>query len=135
MDAPAEQSAEERRQHFRELIASGVSTKDAGELCGYTPRTASEYRRRDRDLIRELAIEAVTDLLPTAVKELRKLVTAAASEAVRLNAIQRVFTQAGLDVPARLDIHTMSDSELDSKLKEALGVSFDELAKLVRQVQ
>ena len=135
MDAPAEQSAEERRQHFRELIASGVSTKDAGELCGYTPRTASEYRRRDRDLIRELAIEAVTDLLPTAVKELRKLVTAAASEAVRLNAIQRVFTQAGLDVPARLDIHTMSDSELDSKLKEALGVPFDELDKLVRQVQ
>ncbi|MHB8413990.1 MAG: hypothetical protein ACYDB1_01150 [Acidiferrobacteraceae bacterium] len=128
-----ELDTEARRQKFRELIASGVSTQDAGRVCNYTEGTAREYRRRDREIIRQLSIEHVQDLLPVAVNQLRALVMSAKSEAVQLNAIARVFTQAGLDVPATVNLHTLSDQELDVKIKEALGVTPAEFETLLRK--
>ncbi len=129
-----ELDSQARRNKFREMIASGVSTQDAGRVCNYTEGTAREYRRRDRDIIRQLSIEHVQDLLPTAVKQLKALVESANSEAVKLNAIARVFTQAGLDVPATVNLHTLSDQELDQKLKEALGVNPAEFEAMIRKV-
>lgn len=127
--SPSEPSAEERRQRFRELLVSGVGTTDAGELVGYTAGTSREYRRRDRAVLREMSIEAVSDLLPVAVKELAKLLTGAQSEAVRLNAIQRVLSQSGLDVPTVLDIHALSDAEIDARLHSALGMTPETIKK------
>lgn len=115
-----ELSPQERRKRFQELIVSGTSTDDAGKLCGYTPATAREYRRRDRQILHELSVEAISDLLPIAVVELRKLLRAD-SEAVRLNAIQRVLSQAGLDAPTVLNIRALSDAEIDARLKLALA--------------
>ena len=113
--------AQERRELFQERIASGMSTADAAELANYTIRTAQEYRRQDRDIIRSLAVEQMTDHVPVAVRELRNLVTGSDSDAVRLNAINRILAAAGLDTIQRHEIRELSDSALNEQMLQACG--------------
>ncbi len=113
--------AEENRNRFRELIARGTPTAVAGAACNYTERTAQEYRRQDRAEIRALAVEALTEHVPIAVRELLKLATNSVSDAVKLNAINRILAADGLDVVQRHEIRELSDQALDNQLLQACG--------------
>ena len=123
--------AQERRDRFDSLIARGYSTTDAGQLCNYSDRTAQEYRRQDRDKIQAASVRYMIDHVPVAVQQLIQLLTQSKSDAVKLNAINRVLAAAGLDVPQKHQITSLSDAELDAQLAAAVGGDSDKAIKIM----
>lgn len=111
----------EAEQKLCDLIARGFKTSEAAKQLGLTEGTAKQYRARNKARIKELAVERLHDLLPEAVAELAKLVSGAANENVKIKAIERVLTQAGLDMPKEHIIRNLTDKELNDKLVTALG--------------
>lgn len=114
-------SAPDRRACFDSLIAAGAPTAVAAVALGYTERTAQEYRRQDREKIKALAMDKLADGVPLAIQELLKLVSSAESEAVRLNAINRLLAANNLDTIQRVQLSTISDADLNERLLRACG--------------
>ena len=123
--------AEDNRARFRELIARGTPTAVAATACNYSERTGQEYRRQDRLEIRALAVEALTEHVPVAVQELLRLATNSVSDAVKLNAINRILAADGLDVVQRHEIRELSDQALDDQLLQACGGDKSKVAAIL----
>lgn len=109
-------TAPERREYFDSLLAAGTPTEVAGDAVGYTKRTAQEYARQDRKHIKDLALDKLSDGVPVAIQKLLHLVEHATSEAVQLNAINRLLAANNLDTIQKVQLSTLPDHDLDSQL-------------------
>jgi hypothetical protein len=104
-----------------DLLSQGVKHSEIATLTGYKESTVKQYSYDYKDQIRQRAVEHLSRCVPIALGELIKLVTSATSEAVKLNAINRVLEANNMGVIHKSEIRHKTDAELDDMLTEAFG--------------
>ena len=124
----------ETAEKLCDMVARGYSTQDAGKLLNLSEATAKEYRRRGRSRIRDIAIERLSEATPVAVGKLVDLLNAD-SEAVRLNAINRVLAADGLDVVQKHEYRDMTDASLNSALLSLFGGDIAKVSQVLVLLQ